>query len=85
MPGTSGGLATYPCIRAGLRVIAERLRYLGVVGLGAAVVAFLVLVVGGLRTLHVLAAGFIGVTAAVLLCVIPMVLVQRARSRNQKG
>jgi len=68
-----------------LRVIAERLLYLGVVGLGAAVIAVLVLVVGGLRTFDALAAGFVGMAAAVLLCVIPWVLVRRVGSRSQKG
>jgi hypothetical protein len=68
-----------------LRVIAECLLHLGVVGLGAAVIAVLVLVVGGLRTFAALEAGLVGMTAAVLLCVIPWVLIRRARSRSQKG
>jgi hypothetical protein len=68
-----------------LRVIAERLLHLGVVGVGAAVIAVLVLVVGGLRTLAALEAGLVGMTAAVLLCVIPWVLIRRAGSGTQKG
>jgi hypothetical protein len=68
-----------------LRVIAERVLHLGVVGLGAAVIAVLVLVVGGLRTFDALAAGFVGIAAAVLLCVIPWVLIRRAGSGSQKG
>lgn len=66
-------------------LITRRLLFLGIVALGAAVIAVLVLVVGRARGLDTLAAVFVGATAALLLCVIPWVLIQRAKSRSQKG
>jgi len=66
-------------------VIVERLLRLTLTGVGAAVVAVLVLAVGGWRTTGVVKAALIGMAAAIVLCGLPWLLTRRRRGEDDRG
>jgi hypothetical protein len=65
-------------------VIVGRLLRLALTGVGAAVVAVLVLAAGGWRTLGAAEAALIGMAAVVAICALPWVLVRQKASETRR-